>query len=146
MISRLQITWYYMWNTYILGSVVSGKYHSTVELEYIDLQTNEKLHLVFLSVADSKTSFVSNIIWNALLETKLWIECYILVLSFRISWNIRRSEELLNMLLKSDFGACEQKGMIYPHGAIRWENWSHPYDTSMIMIGLSSEGLLLVLH
>lgn len=145
MISRLQITWYYMWNSYILGSVMIGKYHSTVELEYIDLQTNEKLHLIFLAVADSKTTFVSNVIWNTLLETKLWIKCYISVLSLRISWDICRSEELLNML-ESDFGACEQKGMIYQNGAIRWENWSHSYDTSTIMIGLSSEGFLLLLH
>lgn len=54
------------------------------------------------------------------------------------------------MLLKSGVGACEQKSLIYLHlsafdlPAIRGEKWSCPYDTSVIMIGLSSDGLHLL--
>lgn len=43
----------------------------------------------------------------------------ILILSLRISWNICKLENLLYILLNNRFRGCEQKGMIYQHGAVR---------------------------
>lgn len=130
------------------------KYLTTVELIHSELQINttDKFWKMkkYSELTDSRKSFVWNIIWNTLLEFKLKIKCYIFVLSLRISWTICRSEAQLNILLKSVFGACEQKSLNYLHlsafdsSAIRREKWTHPYDTSVIMIGLSSDGLHLL--
>lgn len=63
-----------MRNSYILGSVMSKKYFSTIELRCIGLQisTTDKWKSTsdFLGVADSNTSFAWNIIWTTLLEIK----------------------------------------------------------------------------